>query len=163
MYEYLLFRVYMFYSISGKVLLDSRYAYTTDELMARTSKGVGGTHGWDDTSPDPKGYEEGPMPDMRTTFLLLGPSISKGKAINWIKLVDEYQVFTYLMGIKAEPHNGTWSRVKGLFKAFVGLLPIEHICMCTWVRGSNGVLTSLPQEKLSDVIKNVAIVRKCNF
>ncbi len=77
----------------------------------------GGTHGWDDTSPQLDSYEEGPMPDMRAIFLARGPGINTdNKVANWIKLVDEYQVFCYLLGIQPEHHNGTWARVYGFLK-----------------------------------------------
>ncbi len=32
------------------------------------------------------------MPDMRGVFWARGPSFKKWKKVNWIKLVDEYQV-----------------------------------------------------------------------
>ena len=74
----------------------------------------GGHHGWDDTSPDPDGYEEGEefyiftrtnchvdlrtvlirtaMPDMRGIFFVNGPRFKENHTVPWIKLVDEYQV-----------------------------------------------------------------------
>jgi len=39
------------------------------ERQAKGSKeDSGGTHGWDDTSPDGKGYKEGNMKDMRGVY-----------------------------------------------------------------------------------------------
>lgn len=29
-----------------------------------------------------------------------------------IRLEDEYQIFTHVLGLPARPHNGTWSSVK---------------------------------------------------
>ena len=50
-------------------------------------------HGYDDTSPDPNGYEEGACPDMRAVFFARGPGFrNDGHRADWIKLVDEYQV-----------------------------------------------------------------------
>ncbi len=83
-----------------------------DRQVTGTPKGYGGTHGWDDTSPTPGAYEEGSMPDMRGIFMARGPGIdANGVVTNWIKIIDEYQLFCHLLGIKAEPHNGTWERV----------------------------------------------------
>ncbi len=80
-------------------------------------KGPGGTHGWDDTSPLLDEYEEGPMPDMRGVFMARGPGIAAdNKVTDWIKLVDEYQLFCYLLGIQPEQHNGTWARVQGFLR-----------------------------------------------
>ena len=85
------------------------------ELFCNLELVAGGDHGWDDSSPDPKGYKEGRFPDMRTIFFASGPAFKKGHSHTWIKLVDEYQVFLHVLGIKGESHNGTWNRVKGMF------------------------------------------------
>ena len=102
-------------------VLDRAIYKPKGQVVDRNGYGLKGGHGWDDTSPDPDGYTEGPMPDMRTVFFARGPSIKKDQRIDWIKMVDVYQVFTYLLGVKAEPHNGTWSRVQGLFTGKVGI------------------------------------------
>ncbi len=51
-----------------------------------------GKHGWDDTS---QGYEEeGDFTDMRGVFVANGPAFKEGVRLPWIKLVDEYQVYS---------------------------------------------------------------------
>ncbi len=106
-------------------------------LLGKYFSFVEGIHGFDGTSMDPYGYKrEGYSPEMRTVFMAAGPSFKKGhkhdvilsekrknaeSAINvficqqqWIRLEDEYQLFCYSLGLKESPHNGTWSRVKGM-------------------------------------------------
>ncbi len=77
-------------------------------------EGQGGKHGFDDTSPEVDGYEEGPEPDMRGIFFANGPGFKPGFVNPWIKLVDEYQVFLRLLDIQGEEHQGDFSRVEGM-------------------------------------------------
>jgi len=52
---------------------------------------------------------------MRTIFFARGPAFKRNHETQWIRLVDEYQIFLYALGIKGEPHNGTWERVTDMF------------------------------------------------
>ena len=72
-------------------------------------------HGWDDISPNPDSYEEGGYEEMRGIFYAMGPSFRSGYAQEWIKLVDEYQILTWITGTLPEPHSGNWERVQGMF------------------------------------------------
>lgn len=74
----------------------------------------GGDHGYRDITAN---YTmEGDFPDMRAIFMAIGPAFKNGYANPWIKLVDEYQVMMHVMDAKAQPNNGTWDRVKCMFK-----------------------------------------------
>ncbi len=75
-----------------------------------------GHHGFDDTSPVAAKYYEGGNPDMRTIFYAMGPSFKAGHTHDWIKLVDEYQIFAHISGVEGESHRGSWSRVKGMLR-----------------------------------------------
>lgn len=73
----------------------------------------GGSHGFNDKSD---GYEsEGSYPDVRGIFMAIGPAFKQGYNQSWIKLVDEYQVFTHVLDIEGENNMGNWDRVKGMF------------------------------------------------
>lgn len=74
----------------------------------------GGDHGYRDITAN---YTmEGDFPDMRAIFMAIGPAFKQGYANPWIKLVDEYQVMMHVMDAKAQANNGTWDRVKCMFK-----------------------------------------------
>ncbi len=80
-----------------------------EEPVSITTEGNG--HGWDDTSPQKGDYIEGKSirlkltsvskntssagiyPDMRGIFIASGPAFKSGVIVDWIKLVDEYQIF----------------------------------------------------------------------
>ncbi len=74
---------------------------------------------------------------MRGIFIASGPAFKSGVIVDWIKLVDEYQIFlevNYLLhpkmfwaknyvgdalcikvlGIEGEEHQGTFSRIEGM-------------------------------------------------
>jgi len=60
------------------------------------------------------GYEP-TMEDMRGIFLAQGPDFkNNGEEVAYMKLVDVYQVLAYVLKIPTNPHNGTWSHVRGL-------------------------------------------------
>ena len=61
----------------------------------------GGLHGYDDKHPD-----------MRTIFMGMGPSFKKHYQGEPIHLVDIYQIYTHILGLEPQPHNGSWSRVR---------------------------------------------------
>lgn len=74
----------------------------------------GGDHGFLDLTAD---YEsEGEFPDMRTLFMALGPAFRGNYSNPWIKLVDEYQIMMHVLNATAMPHDGTWDRVRCMFK-----------------------------------------------
>ena len=77
-----------------------------------------GMHGWDDTVE--KQYDEGKYPDMRGIFMANGPKFKSGHSHEWIKLVDEYQIFLQVLDLEGKPHNGTWERVEQMFSSSKG-------------------------------------------
>ncbi|KAK3911036.1 Glycerophosphocholine cholinephosphodiesterase ENPP6 [Frankliniella fusca] len=88
------------------------------DLIVSASKGylIHGLHVKEETAPRPHGIH-GYQPDieeMRTIFYAVGPDFKRGVTVDPIDLVDEYQVLCHLLRIPAHPHNGTWSRVRGL-------------------------------------------------
>ena len=48
--------------------------------------------------------------------MAMGPAFKANYSQEWIKLVDEYQVMIHAMNATAVPNNGTWDRVKCMFK-----------------------------------------------
>ena len=73
-----------------------------------------GQHGYEDMT---EGYaEEGDFPDVRAIFMAMGPAFKANYSQDWIKLVDEYQVMMHALNAIALPNNGTWDRVRGMFK-----------------------------------------------
>jgi hypothetical protein len=81
-----------------------------------TDSEIKGSHGYNDISD---GYStEGDFPDMRTIFMAVGPDFKANHTHQWIKLVDEYQIFMKVLNVNARSHSGNWDRVKDmLFKA----------------------------------------------
>jgi hypothetical protein len=76
------------------------------------SHNVGGAHGYNDISD---GYStEGVFPDMRTIFMAVGPDFKANHTHQWIKLVDEYQIFMKVLNVNARNHSGNWDRVKDM-------------------------------------------------
>jgi len=68
----------------------------------------------DQTKMGLSGYEP-TMEDMRGIFLAQGPDFkNNGEEVAYMKLVDVYQVLAYVLKIPTNPHNGTWSHVRGL-------------------------------------------------
>jgi ectonucleotide pyrophosphatase/phosphodiesterase family protein 6 len=60
------------------------------------------------------GYDPS-MEDMRGIFLAQGPDFkNNGEEVAPMELVDVYQVLAYVLKIPPNPHNGTWSHVRGL-------------------------------------------------
>ncbi len=51
---------------------------------------------------------------MGAIFFANGPAFKAGYTNPWIKMVDEYQIFTTILGIQGEEHEGTWERVEGM-------------------------------------------------
>lgn len=49
---------------------------------------------------------------MRTIFMAKGPSFHKHYQGEPIHLVDIYQMYTHILGLEPQPHNGSWSRVR---------------------------------------------------
>jgi hypothetical protein len=73
-----------------------------------------GQHGYEDMT---EGYDkQGDFPDVRAIFMAMGPAFKANYRQKWIKLVDEYQVMMNALNATAVPNNGTWDRVKGMFK-----------------------------------------------
>lgn len=53
--------------------------------------------------------------DMKGIFMAKGPDFkSDGGVYPGIELVDVYQIFTKLLNIPAQPHNGTWDHVRDM-------------------------------------------------
>ncbi|XP_064598647.1 glycerophosphocholine choline phosphodiesterase ENPP6-like [Liolophura sinensis] len=65
-----------------------------------------GNHGYDNN-----------LPDMRGFFLVAGPDFKSSYVSDPIELVDVYQVICKVLGMASSPHNGTWARVRGIFKS----------------------------------------------
>ena len=42
----------------------------------------------------------------------MGPSFKKHYQGEPIHLVDIYQIYTHILGLEPQPHNGSWSRVR---------------------------------------------------
>lgn len=88
------------------------------DIIVSAKKGymIRGLHSNASSAPRPHGIH-GYQPDveqMRTAFYAIGPDFKRGVQVGPIDLVDEYQVFCHVLRIPAHPHNGTWSRVRGL-------------------------------------------------
>ena len=89
---------------------------TSDNFIPPKPSGSIGVHGFDDVCQGEE-YCEGGFPDMRGIFVASGPKFKSGNhVVPWIKLVDEYQIFLRVLGLEGKPHNGTMSRVEGMFK-----------------------------------------------
>ena len=74
----------------------------------------GGNHGYEDIT---EGYDkQGNFSDVRAIFMAMGPAFKTNYSQNWIKLVDEYQVMMHALNATGVPNNGTWDRVKCMFK-----------------------------------------------
>jgi len=68
----------------------------------------------DQTKMGLSGYDPS-MDDMRGIFLAQGPDFkNNGEEVPPMELVDVYQVLAYVLKIPPNPHNGTWSHVRGL-------------------------------------------------
>ena len=97
--------------------ISQNYHFGFEKLMfpvSLSSHKIGGTHGYEDITD---GYEtEGNFPDVRTIFLAIGPAFKSNYSNPWIKLVDEYQIMMHTLNAVAMPNNGTWDRVKCMFK-----------------------------------------------
>jgi len=83
------------------------------------------------------GYSEKNQ-DMRTIFMAKGPSFKANYQGEPIALVDIYQLYAHILGIPAQPHNGTWSRVHSfLSSSCVGqsksvvLMPMATVFIAT--------------------------------
>ena len=48
-----------------------------------------------------------------------------------IHMKDVYQIFTRILNVPAEPHNGTWSKVSGMLVNGVVHMEISAIVLCT--------------------------------
>ena len=59
------------------------------------------------------------------TGLFLLPDFRRGVEVGPIELVDEYQVFCHVLRVPAQPHNGTWARVRQML-AGEPLWPAGH-------------------------------------
>ena len=93
----------------GYLYLPQAYGDESEEAQSK-----GGDHGYEDITD---GYEkEGNFPDMRAIFMAIGPAFKSNYANPWIKLVDEYQVMMAAVNALTAPHNGTWERVRCMFK-----------------------------------------------
>ena len=75
---------------------------------------------------------------MRTIFMAKGPSFKANYQGEPIALVDIYQLYAHILGIPAQPHNGTWSRVHSfLSSSCVGqsksvvLMPMATVFIAT--------------------------------
>jgi len=74
------------------------------------------------------GYEP-TMEDMRGIFLAQGPDFkNNGEEVPPMELVDVYQVLAHLLKIPANPHNGTWSHVRGLLLGEPGSPTSSQVC-----------------------------------
>jgi hypothetical protein len=51
---------------------------------------------------------------MRTIFMAVGPDFKANHTHQWIKLVDEYQIFMKVLNVNARNHSGNWDRVKDM-------------------------------------------------
>ncbi len=49
---------------------------------------------------------------MGAIFFANGPAFKAGYTNQWIKMVDEYQVFAHLLNIQGKEHEGAWERVE---------------------------------------------------
>ena len=79
-----------------------------------------GNHGWNDNTPNGNYDSKGIMNDMRGIFMARGPSFrSDGAIVNWIKLVDEYQIFLRAIGIEGLPNMGSLQRIEPLFSSAI--------------------------------------------
>ena len=104
-------------SVGSEYNLVAPDADNAQNYIPPNKAGSPGVHGFNDVCQS-EGYDcEGDFPDMRGIFVASGPKFQSGnKIVPWIKLVDEYQVFLEVLGLKGRPHNGTMSRVEGMFR-----------------------------------------------
>ncbi|ODM96364.1 Ectonucleotide pyrophosphatase/phosphodiesterase family member 6 [Orchesella cincta] len=77
-----------------------------ENLVNASDKIEGGIHGYPDN-----------ITEMRTIFYAKGPGFKNGLIHPPIKMVDLYQIFTYLLDIPSRPNNGSWARVSEMFSS----------------------------------------------
>ncbi|XP_064643452.1 glycerophosphocholine cholinephosphodiesterase ENPP6-like isoform X1 [Lineus longissimus] len=62
-----------------------------------------GNHGWSNNEQE-----------MRTIFMAFGPDFKKNYLAKPIHMVDIYQLYSRILGMKQQTNNGTWSRVSNM-------------------------------------------------
>ncbi len=87
-------------------LADVGWQITSSDYLAHRKYPMSlGSHGYDNADPR-----------MRAIFIAHGPAFRKGVTVPEFPNVDVYPLMTHLLGIKAQPNDGTYTAVEDMLK-----------------------------------------------